>query len=90
MDVFALSSWTEGLPITVLEAMAAEKPVVATRVGGTPEIIKDGLTGLLVEPYDAEGLAEGLVRILSNHLLADALGTAARKSVVENYTMKKW
>lgn len=89
MDVFALSSWTEGLPITVLEAMAAEKPVVATRVGGTPEIIKDGLTGLLVEPYDAEGLAEGLVRILSNHLLADALGTAARKSVVENYTIEK-
>ena len=42
MDVFALSSWTEGLPITVLEAMAAEKPVVATRVGGTPEIIEDG------------------------------------------------
>ncbi len=89
MDVFALSSWTEGLPITVLEAMAAEKPVVATRVGGTPEIIEDGLTGLLVKPNDEKSLAEGIMHILSNRLFADALGTAARKNIVENYTIEK-
>ena len=53
-DVFALPSWTEGLPLVVLEAMALARPVVATTVGGTPELVSDGETGLLVPPRDVE------------------------------------
>lgn len=64
LDIFVLPSITEGLPLTILEAMAAAKPVVATRVGGVPEAILEGKTGLVVPPKDPEALAVALAGLL--------------------------
>ncbi|MDQ4143327.1 MAG: glycosyltransferase family 4 protein [Actinomycetota bacterium] len=62
-DVFVLPSWGENLPIAILEAMAAALPVVATRVGGIPELVVDGVTGDLVEPGDAAGITRAIDRL---------------------------
>ena len=61
MDVFALTSRSEGMPLSVLEAWAAGVPVVASRVGGLPEMVEDGRTGLLFDPEDEAGLASRLL-----------------------------
>jgi glycosyltransferase involved in cell wall biosynthesis len=74
-----LPSNDEGLPNAVLESMAAGVPVVATRVGGIPELIDDGVDGLLVEPGDAAGLAEAMTRLATDEALRVRLGAAARK-----------
>jgi glycosyltransferase involved in cell wall biosynthesis len=86
MDVFVLPSLNEGLPMTILEAMAASKPVVATRVGGIPSVIQHGETGLLVDPGDAEGLRDALARLLSQPKLCRHIGAAAHDWVSRNYT----
>lgn len=88
-DVSVLPSWSEGLPNSVLEAMALGMPVVATRVGGIPELIEDGRTGFLVEPRDAPGLARALVAVLSDRLLARRLGEAARAQVQNKFSFHK-
>ena len=75
-DVFALASDLESLPLSVIEAMAFEKPVVASRVFGVPELIEDGLTGFLFEPNDLGELASALDRVLS--MDAGELGSVAR------------
>lgn len=80
-DVFALSSDREGLPIVVLEAMAAARPVVATAVGDLPLVVKEGETGRLVPPNDSQALAAALIELLNNESLAARMGTAARASV---------
>lgn len=77
-SVVTRPSLTEGMPLAVMEAMACGKPVVATRVGGTPDLIKDGETGILFDPGDVDALAEGLIRILENRTRAVAMGRAAR------------
>ena len=63
-DVFVLPSWVEGLPLGVLDAMARGKPVVAGAVGGTPELVADGETGLLVPPRDVDALVRALDELL--------------------------
>jgi glycosyltransferase involved in cell wall biosynthesis len=73
-DVAACSSNFEGTPLSVLEYMEAALPVVATRVGGVPDLIEDGVNGCLVEPRDAEGLAARLARLLGDPDLARAMG----------------
>ena len=73
-DVFALPSLSEGLSIALLEAMAAGKPVVATNVGGNPELIIDGETGLLVPAGDAGSLATAIGALLSDPAEARRLG----------------
>jgi glycosyltransferase involved in cell wall biosynthesis/peptidoglycan/xylan/chitin deacetylase (PgdA/CDA1 family) len=83
-DVFVLSSVSEGLPVSVLEAMAAELPVVASRVGGLPELVRDGETGLLVEPRNPEQLAAALGRLVADRDLCRRLGAAGR-AVVESH-----
>jgi glycosyltransferase involved in cell wall biosynthesis len=74
-NVFVLPSLYEGLPLTILEAMATGRPVVATRVGGTPDVVHDGQTGLLVEPADVEGLAAAMSRLLREPALARTMAT---------------
>jgi len=77
-DVVVLASRTEGMPNSVMEAMAVGRPVVATRVGGLPELVSDGETGLLVPPADPARLAEALVRLIREPDLAGRLGARAR------------
>jgi glycosyltransferase involved in cell wall biosynthesis len=77
-DVFVLSSVSEGLPVSVLEAMAAELPVVASRVGGLSELVVDGETGLLVPPRDADALAAALGRLVADPGLRREFGAAGR------------
>jgi glycosyltransferase involved in cell wall biosynthesis len=89
LDVVALPSWTEGLPMVLLEAMAAGRPVVATPVGGTPELVVDGETGLLVPPRDAQALAAALKRVLDDRELAQRLGEAGRRRVSERFTLAR-
>jgi glycosyltransferase involved in cell wall biosynthesis len=87
MDVFVLPSLSEGLPLSLLEAMGAGKPVVATAVGGIPEVVADGETGLLVPPADAGALAQGILRLLAHAELADRLGQRARLRAEERFSM---
>jgi glycosyltransferase involved in cell wall biosynthesis len=84
-DVFVLSSASEGMPISVLEAMAAGLPVVASRVGGVPELVIDGETGLLVAPGDAYELAEALRRLFADAGLRQRLGDAGHVRVRERF-----
>ena len=85
MDVFVLPSRAEAMPLVIPEAWAAGRPVVATRVGGIPELIEDGKTGLLVEPGDVGGLAVRLRQLLADPPLARALGRAGRESARAKY-----
>ncbi|HID96146.1 MAG TPA: glycosyltransferase [Candidatus Latescibacteria bacterium] len=78
LDVFVLSSYLEGLCTSILEAMAAGLPVVATSTGGVPELVKDGDNGILVPPQNPKALAEGILRILNNPSLAMRLGRAGK------------
>jgi len=82
MDVVALTSHQEASPISLLEAMACEKPVVATRVGSVAETVLDGRTGYLAAADDAEALARGMVDLLGNPERAAALGRAGREQVL--------
>jgi len=86
MDVFVLPSLNEGLPMTILEAMAASRPVIATRVGAIPRVIQDGETGLLVDPGDTDGLRNALARLLADSDLCSRLGAAGHDWVSRNYT----
>lgn len=79
----------EGLPNTVLEAMAASRPVVATAVGGTPEVIDDGVTGFLVPPRDPAALAERIVRLLKDLSLALNMGERGRERVTREFTIER-
>ena len=85
-DVFVLPSLWEGLPNVVLEAMALGLAVVATRVGGVPEIVIDGETGLLVPPGEPETLAEALVRLLRDPDLRSRMGRAGRRRVEQRFS----
>ena len=85
-DVFVLSSITEGTSMTILEAMAAGLPVVATNVGGNPEIVVNEKTGIIVPPKDPPALAEAIIRIMSDRNLAEAMGAAGRERVKKLYS----
>lgn len=87
MNLFALSSLSEGMPITVLEAMVARLPVVATNVGALPEMVEEGVTGFLVKPKDEQAMAERFARLCSNRELARRLGQAARRKVEREYSL---
>lgn len=87
MDIFVLSSLTEGVPLTVLEAMAARVPVIATRVGGVPEIIRDDDTGLLVDPRDTDALRVKIESLLNDHGKRQRLAASGFEFVKENYSL---
>lgn len=80
------SEWPENAPMAVLEPMAAGKPVVATRVGGIPEQIRDGIEGVLVPPRDVAALATAMLRLAGDRQLAARLGGAGRKRVLARFT----
>ncbi|HVL66259.1 MAG TPA: glycosyltransferase family 4 protein [Vicinamibacterales bacterium] len=77
-DVFVMSSVTEGLGTSLLDAMASGKPIVATTAGGIPEVVRDGETGFLVPPRDHHAMAKALVRLLADESLRRRMGGAAR------------
>ncbi|MFI5261618.1 MAG: glycosyltransferase [Candidatus Limnocylindrales bacterium] len=81
LDVAVLPSYREALGLAILEAMALSRPVVATNVGGIPEMVVDGMTGLLVPPHDPAALATAITRLLTDHPLADTLARAAHDMV---------
>lgn len=81
MDLFSLPSLSEGLPITILEAMSASLPIVATRVGALPELVEEGVTGFLVEPQRDDLLAERILRLYNHRAEAAAFGRAGRKKI---------
>jgi glycosyltransferase involved in cell wall biosynthesis len=87
-DIFALSSKYEGLGLVLLEAMAARRPVVATRVSAIPEVVADGETGILVGPGDPEALAAAFER-LQDHALRARLGEAGRLRVLGRFTLEQ-
>lgn len=85
LDVYACPSLSESLPLTILEAMSAARPVVATSVGGIPEIVRPGETGLLVRPSAPAALAQAIAEILDRPALAARLGQAARALVQQEF-----
>jgi glycosyltransferase involved in cell wall biosynthesis len=85
LDVFVLPSRTEGMSNALLEAMAMELPVVATAVGGTPEVVGDGRTGLLVGADDPAAMAAAISRLLDDPAAASCVGAAARQTVEEKF-----
>ena len=89
VDVVILPSLWEGFGIVLLEAMAAMKPIVATRVSAIPEIVVDGVTGLLVPPRDPEALAEAIIALLQDQERAEAMGRAGQERVERHFSVER-
>ena len=85
-DIFVLPSRSEGFSNALIEAMAASLPVIATKVGGNPEAVKDGVTGLLVSPEDPGALADALQELLSDSERSWAMGTAGRRLAIDEFS----
>ncbi len=88
-DLFAMSSVTEGLGTSLLDAMACSRPIVATRAGGIPEIVEDGINGLLVPPRDARALADAILRALGDDDMRARIGAAGYARVTERFTVER-
>lgn len=88
LDVAVLPSYREAQGLVILEAMALGRPVVATRVGGIPEMVEDGVTGLLVPAHDSQALAAAIVRLLTDHSLADVIGRAGHDLVHDRFCVE--
>jgi glycosyltransferase involved in cell wall biosynthesis len=84
-DVFALASSTEGVPVALMEAMAMQIPCIATRITGIPELIRDGIDGILVTPSDPDELAAAIARLMDDARLRQKLAAAGRVRVQEKY-----
>lgn len=88
-DVYAISSLTEGLPITLLEAMRAQTPVVATRVGGIPNVLENGNAGVLVDPAEPRKLADSIVKIKNDNAFRKVLVKKSYERFVNYYSSRK-
>lgn len=88
LDVFVLPSLAaEGLPLTILESLALATPIVATRVAGAPEVIRDGIDGILVAPGNVDQLAAAIGRLAAEPALREAVGTSARQRILARHTL---
>ena len=87
-DTLVLPSFAEGVPVVLMEAMAARVPVVTTRIAGVPELVEDQVSGILVAPGDEAALAAGISTVLSNLPLRKKMGNSGRKKVTEQYNVK--
>ena len=88
-DLFVMSSVTEGLGTSLLDAMACRKAIVASRTGGIPEVVEDGTTGLLVEPRDSRALADAIIRLLSDDGLRQQMAAAGDARVRHRFTVER-
>ena len=88
-DIFVLPTYFEGQPVSVLEAMAYSCGVVASKVGGIPQMITDGQTGILIKPKDEESLLEGITKVLEDKQLCKKLGENAREKVTREFSIEK-
>jgi glycosyltransferase involved in cell wall biosynthesis len=88
-EIFVLPSWIEGLPVTILEAMAARKPVVATSVGGVPELVLDGETGILVPPRDVPGLSKAIELLLEQPDIGHQMGNKGYEYIHQEFSHEK-
>ncbi|MCL4370895.1 MAG: glycosyltransferase, partial [Chloroflexi bacterium] len=86
IDLFAMASLWEGFGLVFLEAMAAARPIVATRVSAVPEVVEEGVTGLLVPARDPEALAGALVALLHDRERSEAMGKAGLLRLKEHFT----
>jgi glycosyltransferase involved in cell wall biosynthesis len=90
IDIFAMPSLWEGLPLSMVLAMGAGLPVVATRIAGIPEVVQDGVTGLLVTPGDSAGLGTALARLVADRAMRTRLGEAARAFVLPRFGIDQY
>ncbi len=88
-DAFILPSGNEGTPVSAIEALAAGRPVVATRVGGVPDVVREGVDGFLVEPGDIDALADALARLAADPELRARMGAAGRARVLPRYAVER-
>lgn len=86
-DIFVLPSLKEGLPYTILEAGLAELPVVATRVGGIPDIIEDGKHGILIDPASPQQLANAIIKLSQNKDMREKMGKELHQRVMQNFSL---
>jgi glycosyltransferase involved in cell wall biosynthesis len=89
MDVLLLPSANEGTPVSVIEALAAQRPAVATRVGGVPDVIRDGVDGFLVDVGDTDALAQRLAELARDPELRARMGAAGREHVLPRYAVER-
>lgn len=89
LDVFALPSRAEGMPTAILEAMVCGLPVVATRVGSVPELVEDGVTGILVPAGDPDALARAVRRLVADPELRAAMGAAGRRTALDRFGLDR-
>ncbi|NIO21873.1 MAG: glycosyltransferase, partial [Candidatus Aenigmarchaeota archaeon] len=87
-DIFVLPSRSEGFGRVNLEAMAMGKPVISTNVGGIPEVVLDGVTGILVPPGNSRELAHAIMKLLNDSELRESLGREGRRRVEEHFTLQ--
>ena len=88
-DVFCFLTLGEPFGIAILEAMACQKPVIASNKGGPAEIVKDAETGFLVNPKDVKLVAERIIQLIKDEKLRKKMGEKARRTVVEKYSLEK-
>ncbi len=90
MDLFVLSSLSEGLSVTLLEAMSTGLPIVATNVGGNTEIVEDGYNGFLVPPKNPKALSKAVEKLYLNRDLHKQMAINARKKAIDHFSLEKW
>jgi len=88
-DVFILPSYNEGIPVSILEAMAAELPVISTTIGGIPDAVEDGITGFLIAPGDLTAMADKILNLLENQSLRMEMGARSLEKIRRTFSVER-